>query len=377
MRPITYYQIMRNSKDKKINRYQIVRYAEKHGNKPAARTFNTTVKTVRKWRKRFEDKGYNGLEDLSRRPHHSPNKTPKKIEDKVVKLKKKYKRIGAEQIKILEDVPVSPKTMRKIWKERKVPSRKRRKKHVTKNNLRAIKKQFPLFKQVCEDTKELMDIPEYWKQVYYNPRLPKKQYTFREVSCGIQFLGFADEISITYSTLFAEYINYHLLRLNIDLSNTIRQTDNGVEYVGSWLAIEPSAYTLAIESVPGQRHSTIPAGAHRMQADVETVHDIIEREFYEIETFDSYDDFMNKIYTYQLFFNLERPNTYKENKTPWQLAQEKIPDIAKDVFMIPPIDLRILLKKKIDLFQKGGYDVSSGPYFDWFLNTLTFFEEFF
>jgi len=98
-----------------------------------------------------------------------------------------------------------------------------------------------------------------------------------------------------------------------------------------------------------------------MQADVETVHDIIEREFYEIETFDSYDDFMNKIYTYQLFFNLERPNTYKENKTPWQLAQEKIPDIAKDVFMIPPIDLRILLKKKIDLFQKGGYDVSSGP----------------
>jgi len=170
MRPITYYQIMRNSKDKKINRYQIVRYAEKHGNKPAARTFNTTVKTVRKWRKRFEDKGYNGLEDLSRRPHHSPNKTPKKIEDKVVKLKKKYKRIGAEQIK---------------------------KKHVTKNNLRAIKKQFPLFKQVCEDTKELMDIPEYWKQVYYNPRLPKKQYTFREVSCGIQFLGFADEISIT------------------------------------------------------------------------------------------------------------------------------------------------------------------------------------
>jgi hypothetical protein len=57
-----------------------------------------------------------------------------------------------------------------------------------------------------------------------------------------------------------------------------------------------------------------------------------------------------------------RPNTYKENKSPWQLAQEKMPDIKKEVLMIPPVDLRWLLKKKMDLEAIGVYDVSSGPY---------------
>ena len=74
-------------------------------------------------------------------------------------------------------------------------------------------------------------------------------------------------------------------------------------------------------------------------------------------------DFMEKAHTYQLFFNLERPNTYKENKSPWQLAQEKRPDITKDALALPPVDLDILLSKKLDLFTQGGYDVSSTPYF--------------
>ncbi len=98
-----------------------------------------------------------------------------------------------------------------------------------------------------------------------------------------------------------------------------RQTDNGSEYCGAWSATKPSAYTLALESA-GQIHQTIPPGAHRFQSDIETVHNLIELEFYEIETFANRTDFMEKAYTYQLFFNLERPNTYKENKSPWQLA---------------------------------------------------------
>ena len=94
-----------------------------------------------------------------------------------------------------------------------------------------------------------------------------------------------------------------------------------------------------------------------------TVHDIIEREFFEIETFKDNEDFFNNIFSYQLFFNLVRPNTYKENKSPWQLAQEKIPDIRKEVLMIPPVDLRCLLRKKMDFQSSGVYDVSSGPFF--------------
>ena len=72
MCPITYYQLMRISKDKKQQRYQMVIYALKHGIKPAARTYDTTPKTVRKWLRRFKQGSYQALDDLSRRPHYCP-----------------------------------------------------------------------------------------------------------------------------------------------------------------------------------------------------------------------------------------------------------------------------------------------------------------
>ncbi len=361
MCPYPWYQVMRLSKDKKQQRYQMVIYAKEHGIKPTARIYATGPKTVRKWARRFEIGGYQALDDISRKPHYSPNKTPLDRAKKIVKFKAKYKRLGAEQIKILENVRESAKTMRKIWRENGVSSRKRRKKHVTKQNLREIKKQFGLFERACEDTKDLWDIPEYWPQMK-RLRLPKIQYTFREVSCGVQFLGFADERSLTHATLFADYINKHLKRYGLIIKEGIRQTDNGPEYCGSWSAKEPCAYTLAIEAAE-LIHGTIPPGAHRWQSDVETVHNLIEFEFYEIEQFSNRADFMEKAYTYQLLFNLIRPNSYKENKSPWQLAQEKKPDITKEALMLPPVDLDALLNEKLDSSDQGGYDVSSTPCF--------------
>lgn len=350
---------MRISKDKKQIRYQMVMYAKEFGVKPTARFYAVTPKTVRKWLKRFKESGYEGLGDLSRRPKHSPFAVSDDIREYIIKLKAKYRRLGAEQIKILEDVPVSAKTMRKIWRQSGVSSRKHRKKHITKQNLRAVKKQFALFELTCEDTKDLCDIPEYWLQMK-RLGLPKVQYTLREVSCGIQFLGFADERSITHATLFTEYINTHLKKYNLLPKQSRRQTDNGVEYCGSWSVKKPSEYTLALENA-GIIHQTIPPGAHRFQSDIETVHNLIELEFYEIEQFKNRTDFMEKAYTYQLFFNFERPNTYKENKSPWQLAKEKNPHITKEALMLPPVDLDALLNKKLASLAERGYDVSSVP----------------
>jgi len=93
------------------------------------------------------------------------------------------------------------------------------------------------------------------------------------------------------------------------------------------------------------------------------VHNLIETEFYEIENFTSKINFMQKAHTYQLFFNLERPNTYKENKSPWQLAQEKRPDITKEALMLPPVDLDALLDKTLAKQAIRGYDVYSAPCF--------------
>lgn len=360
MCPYKYYHVMKQSKDKKQWRYQMVQKAIELGVKPAARLFHTSPPVVRLWRDRFEAEGYSGLADRSRRPHHSPRETPLHIKEHIITLKGTYKRLGAEQVRVLENLSQAPKTMRKIWREAGIPSRKRRKKHVTKNNLRAVKKLFQLFEQSMEDTKNLMDIPEYYFQAKTRD-LPKVQYTFREVSCGILFLGFANNISLTHAHLFSIYINHFLKKFNALPENAMRQTDNGSEYIGSWNAKGPSAYTRSIESLPGQWHNTIFPGAHRMQSDVETVHNLMEMEFYEIEQFESREDFLNKATTYQLFFNLHRPNSYKENKTPLQLVQEKGTNLDQKLLMVPPVDLDKLLRMKNVLLRQGGKDLLTVP----------------
>ncbi|MFH0853734.1 MAG: hypothetical protein V1853_05005, partial [bacterium] len=55
-----------------------------------------------------------------------------------------------------------------------------------------------------------------------------------------------------------------------------------------------------------------------------------------------------------------------ENKSPWQLAVEKRPDITKEALMLPPVDLDALLHKKLVDQAIGGYDVYSTPYFIYF-----------
>jgi len=362
MCPLSYYQIMRNCKDKRAHRYQIVQYALIHGVKPTARVFGTSPPVVRKWLKRFKEQGYAGLVDLSRRPHYSPRATPQDIKDRIVGLQKKYRRLGARQVKTLENLTQAPKTIRKFWREAGVSNRRRRKKYITKRNLREVKKRFYLFQQSCEDTKDLTDIPEYWPQMK-RLNLPSAQYTRREISCGILFLGFANELSLIHAALFAAYINHQMKKYKaLPDEPAYCQTDNGSEFCGSWNAKEPSAYTRTVESLPGQTHTTIFPGAHRMQADVETVHGLMETEFYEIETFDDRADFISKANTYQLFFNLQRPNTYKEHKTPWQLAQEKKPDLDKRLLMTAAVDLDVLLNAYITSLAQGGNNLLTNPY---------------
>jgi transposase len=360
MCPYTYYDVMRISKDPKDLRYRMVLSVEKYGIKATARLFRCSRTTVRRWYRRWQEHGYQGLEERSRRPHHSPNATPAAERKKLVKLKRKYKRLGADAIKVLEGLTRSARTMRKIWREEGVSSRRRRKKYKTKQNLREEKRKWRLFQQIDEDTKYLTDIPEYYFQMM-KLGLPRFQYTARDVTTGLLYMGFAQERSVTNAELFAAYLNRNLTACGVDLSRTIRQTDNGAEYIGHPLAKKPSAYTLTIEKVAGQIHQTIPPAAHTFQSDVETTHNLVEMEFYELENFEGRDDFLDKAASYQLFFNLFRPNSYKENKTPWQLALEKQPKLSKKVAMIPPVFIEDLMDNDLEILLQGGHDVSSVP----------------
>jgi transposase len=335
----------------------MVTYAQKHGNKPCARAFGTTVKTVRKWRLRYEEYGYKGLSDLSRAPKDPPLKIPDSSKRRTISLKKRLRSFGAERIKRDFGVALSAKAIRKIWHEEGLIKRKR-KKHKTKKDLRAIKGALKLFEQIDVDTKHLYDIPEYWLQMR-RLGLPVYQYTARDVVSGIQFLGFADECYLSYATLFADLLIRHLALCGVELSGSRIQTDNGSEFIGSWQAKESSAFTERIEEVDGLMHHTIPPGAHTHQADVETVHRLIEDEFYEVERFSSRRDFLAKATTYQLWFNVARENSYKGHKTPWEIIQERDATIKPQIATLPPLFLDEL--KKMEQKTQRGYDVVPYP----------------
>ena len=80
-------------------RLKIVRYAERHGVKPAAREFGCAPKTVRKWLGRWQDGNHarRSLADRSRAPHSCPHKTPVRIEKQILRERKKAPCLGAER----------------------------------------------------------------------------------------------------------------------------------------------------------------------------------------------------------------------------------------------------------------------------------------
>ena len=81
------------------------------------------------------------------------------------------------------------------------------------------------------DTKDLKDIPHYWPQMEAL-KLPRYQFTAREVRSGLMFLGFSNEKSATSACLFARLLCEHLRNCGLDLKKTKFQTDNGSEFIG-------------------------------------------------------------------------------------------------------------------------------------------------
>jgi len=299
----------------------MVRYAREHGVKPAARAFNTTPRTVRKWLSRWEPGSLRGLEDRRQGPNNRVSRIDPKQRAKAIELKRKLKSWGAERIRRQFSLTISEKAICKIWKQEGL-LRKKRRKHKTRNDLREIKAKWRLFEQIDVDTKYLFDIPEYFIQMKRH-NLPRYQYTARDVVSGLQFLGYASERNLSYATLFAQIIIDHLKACGVNLEGARIQTDNGGEFVGAWSSKEPSSFTVTVQAEKGLLHQTIPPGAHTYQADVETVHRIIEDEFLEVEEFRSTQNFIDKATAYVIWFNVARTNSYKGRKTPWNIIQER------------------------------------------------------
>jgi len=126
----------------------------------------------------------------------------------------------------------------------------------------------------------------------------------------------------------------------------IFQTDNGSEFIGSVRKdIKKRSFFEKVLENNNIEYRRIPPRSPTFNSDIEAFHKIIEDEFYECERFDDQDDFFAKSYAYLLFFNYERENTNKDNKSPYQLLKEKEPNLCDKILNLLPIRLEWLAER--------------------------------
>jgi len=283
---------------------------------------SVSTRSVAKWRDRFQQQpSRTGLLARSRAPKSCPHKTKPAVEQLVLAQRRRTPGFGAERLKREFDLPCGISAINRILRQHDL-TRKPRRRHQRKNDLRAIKAAYQPFTRFQIDVKYLTDIPAYWPQMRQRG-LPKFQYTIRELSCGAQFLAYADEVSVTYSELAARRLLVHLERHGIDPATVVIQSDNGPEFDGTARHKCDRGFVHTIETLFGAAHRFIPPGCSNANADVESVHSTIETELYDIERFADVNEFLTKAATYQLWYNVARQNRSRGWKSPLDLLEQK------------------------------------------------------
>ncbi len=356
--PYTMAMFNRKNKEQIGIRQKMVRYAQKHGIKPAARHFGCSKNTIKEWLQRFNQHGAGGLENKSRAPHSCPHKTSQEMEDLIIAKRKLAPCHGPRSLKHYNpSIKPSQGAIYRILKERDL-MRKHRKKHQRKNDLRAVKALYKSLTHNQEDVKHLYDIPHYWAQMTALA-LPKYEYTIRDVKTGFTLVAFGDEYNEQYSEMLTELYLKHLQTFGVNLSDVIIQTDNGSEFGAKKRDINTPGFVNTIMMKFGAEHRYIPPGCSNANADVESFHATIESEFFDLESFTSRENFFHKAQVYQSFYNFARPNFSKGGKPPLQILLEDSPEISPAVLNFPVYDLDALFRQKMEL--SGGQYVHKLP----------------
>ncbi len=334
------YCEMRRMKCKSLDlRWHLVAHARAHGIKPTARAFRCSVLTVRKWLRRHAAEGLAGLADRSHAPRHCPHKTPPQVERRILAQRARTPRFGANRLRREFALPASAGAIQRILRQHAL-TRRRRKAHQRKRDLRALKATWPALRRLQMDTKYLCDIPRYWPHIAALG-LPEFQFTARCPRTGATFLAFGSECTALYAELAAHHLLTHLRSRGLDTAEITVQTDLGSEFEGNALTPREAGFDPLLHTF-GATHRRISNPNHN--ADVESLHNLVELELFDVETFRNRTDFFEKVATYQAYFNLARPNSYKDWNTPAHLLAQAEPQLPLDILLLPPADLDILAR---------------------------------
>ena len=369
---LTYHEFLKDTQEPiRLRLAMVERYKETENISLVAKEFCTTRQTVRKWIKRFSG-AISSLKNHSKAPKSPYRRMDLRTEELLVQFRKEHPSLGYDYVHhyLLEnnckEIP-SKSSVYAIWRKHGL-LHKRYKKYEKKKDLREIKSRYKPFEKIQIDVKELRDIPNILEQslalgIKRQKDLPKKyglpmyQYTARDVKSGALFVSLAYGHNRHSSSIFADRVLTHLKHYGI--TPRIIQTDNGSEFVNTRDATDNTPLFIQVVTRNNKtEHRRIPPGAKTWQSDVETSHWIIEREFYDVVTVRSDKNLIHKLRAYQWGFNVMRKNSYRGNKTPYEIIQEEeemnYATLPKEVLDFPAC----ILDEKFNAFIKGGYHVS-------------------
>ena len=333
---------------------KLVAYARANGLKATAREFGCSRNTVRKWLRRHVPGQPAALAELSRRPKPCPHQPPRGLEGQRVKLRKPTS-FGAARLQQEFHLPVSRNASARIIRHHHLP-RPRKKKTATQKPLRPVKRLWPLVGQLSTATKYWQAIPNSWPQ---RPRLkrPRFPYPAREPVSGACFPGYADERSPSYAPFLAEPISVHLAGHGADLTRLVWPTDNG----GAFLENQDEPGLPATVRALGSDPRYIPPKRSPWQRAGETVHRLVDDEFFDREAFSGPADFWRKSTPGWHYFDLVRPTRGKEWQRPLQILNAKAPALAGAVLHWRPINLAQRHNAYLPPPNNRGHDLPSFP----------------
>jgi len=276
-----------------------------------ARRCHTSPQLVRKWVKRYQQYGEQGLHDLPKTPKRQPRKTDPDIEQRVLQRhqKTRYGRQRLARHLAQHGIHLSPNTIRHILK-RHAPatSRPRKPRRRFYPAHWAWESQEP-FTLIQADVKDIYDKgtlgTERWDHLRKH-RLSRYQWTFLESRTRLRLLAFSREISTLHGMAFLSLAVSWLRLCGVPTEMTI-QTDWGEEWGGS----NPDKIArLEAEFLRplGARLGRIPLGRKAYNGCVERSHRTDDEEFYLpcVLSLDTMEAFLGAGLGWSYYYNYER-----------------------------------------------------------------------
>ncbi|MGY4706328.1 helix-turn-helix domain-containing protein [Candidatus Bipolaricaulota sp. J31] len=332
-------------------------YRECGSLRETARRLSISRNTVRKWVRRYREEGEAGLLDRSRRPKRFPRKTPKEVEDKVLKLREER---GWGRRRIAHALDLAEGTVRHILR-RNLPEgerRKHRKRKVFYPARWTWEEEEP-FRLAQVDTKDILDKGTLGTALWDHIRkhhLPRYQWTFLEGRTRFRFLAYSHELSLVNGLCFVALVMSWLRAWGIGVE-VQWQEDWGAEFGGEnphHLAKLDEKYYRPFRA----RLCRAPKGRKGYQGRVERSHRTDDEEFLipYVGKVETPEEFLRLAQWWQWYYNVERPHfgVGMEGKSPMAKLRELGLELPDEFAAFPVV---ILDELAVIWASKGGHDV--------------------